>query len=316
MVKESMKYKSRTARTRRRFAKVAFGLLVALVVGIGLAAWFLPQSRNIAKPAWLDAGVPRTPYTMLVMGTDVPYSVVAPRKQVGDHTAFTGRSDTMILVKVDPVHRTVRGINIPRDTIAEIPGYGRQKINAANAIGGPKLAADTVSQLLKMPVDHYVVLNTQGLVDAVNEIGGVTVEVPKKLSYMDWTAKLKIDLDQGVHTLTGNQAMGFVRFRHDALGDIGRVQRQQIFVHAAIAKLLTPTSWSHIPALVDIAHRNLLSDMSDIQLFQIFNLVRSVPRSDIQFTMLPGQYGPNGSWLADDVETTKLVARVTGGPVM
>jgi LCP family protein required for cell wall assembly len=312
MVKAAMKYSSRTARGKRRFAKVAFGLFVILLVGIGLGAWYLFQCQTCAKPAWLNAGLPSAPYTVLVMGTDVMYSRVAPRKQLADHTAFNGRSDTMMLVMVDPAHRTIHGINIPRDTIADIPGYGRQKINAANAIGGPKLAAETVSQLLGMNVDHYVVLNTQGLVEAVNELGGVTVDVPKKLSYMDWTAKLKIDLDPGVHTLTGNQAMGFVRFRHDALGDIGRVQRQQMFVHATIAKLLTPTSWGHIPALIGIAHRNLLSDMNDIQLFQVFNLVRTVPRRDIQFTMLPGHYGPNGSWVADELETTKLVGSVTG----
>ncbi|MGC5204346.1 LCP family protein, partial [Klebsiella pneumoniae] len=78
-----------------------------------------------------------------------------------------------------------------------------QKINSANAIGGPLYAKQTVSDLLDLPIDHYVVLNVHGLVELVNELGGVTVDVPKKMQYMDWTAKLKIDLEPGYHTLTG-----------------------------------------------------------------------------------------------------------------
>jgi LCP family protein required for cell wall assembly len=301
---------NRRPAAKRRLAPIAIPFLLLLLVGSGLAVWH--QIECACGPVWFALGMPRQPYTVLVLGTDVPYSRVTARRQVGDHTAFTGRSDTMMLVMVDPKRRTIRGINIPRDTMTEIPGYGTQKINAANAIGGPRLAQQTVASMLGVNVDHYVVLNTQGLVDAVNELGGVTVDVPKKLSYMDWTAKLKIDLDPGVHTLTGNQAMGFVRFRHDDLGDIGRIQRQQIFMHATLAKLLTPISWPHIPALIDIGHHNLLSDMNDGQLFQIFNLVRSVPKKDIQFAMLPGHFGPYGSWVPDDDQVARLVQRVYG----
>lgn len=287
--------------------------LLVTSLGILAAGWYCIRFQSGAKvPNVLTLGMPNHPYSILVMGTDVPYARVAPRKQQGDRTAFTGRSDTMMLVIVDPQRRTVRGVNIPRDTVADIPGYGVQKVNAANAIGGPRLAACTVAQMLNVTVDHYVVLNVYGLVDAVNELGGVTVAVPKKMSYMDWTAKLKIDLEEGTHTLTGNQAMGFVRFRHDELGDIGRIQRQQIFMHAVISKLLNPITWVHVPKLVEITERNMLTDMTELQLLQAFNLARSVPREQIQFAMLPGHFGGNGSWVPDEIETSRLVARMYG----
>jgi len=86
----------------------------------------------------------------------------------------------------------------------------------------------------------------------VNELGGITVMVPKKMKYMDWTAKLKIDLEPGPHTLTGNAGDGVRPFSSRCAGDIGRVQRQQLFMHAVMDKALQPESWSHLPQLMVI----------------------------------------------------------------
>jgi LCP family protein required for cell wall assembly len=237
------------------------------------------------------------PTTILFMGVDVQYSG-AGRGLVADKTALNGRSDTMMLVFLNPPQNKVSVLHIPRDTEAMVGKLGVQKINSANALGGPDLARAAVTNLLGIGVDHYVVMNLQGLVQLVNELGGVTVEVPKKMSYMDWTAKLKIDLDPGWHTLTGNQAMGFVRFRHDDLGDIGRVQRQQVFLQAAERKMLDPRSWVHVPACIDIATKNMQTDMTQADIFQSLNFLHGVPKSNIKFVMLPGQFSGNGDWIA------------------
>jgi hypothetical protein len=93
--------------------------------------------------------------------------------------------------------------------------------------------------------------------------------------------------------------MGFVRFRHDALGDIGRIQRQQMFLQAAVRKMLDPKSWLHLNALVDIAGRNTRTDLSNVDLFESLNFIHSVPRENIKFVMLPGEFGGNGDWLAN-----------------
>lgn len=297
--------------SNKRFVLVLISVFLLGMFGM----WYCIRCVTGQSPTWLSLGTPNRPYTVLVMGADVPYTRVAPGRQHGNKTAFTGRSDTMMLVIVDPAHKSVRGVNIPRDTMTEIPGYGTQKINAANAIGGPVLAKDTVSQLLNLNVDHFVVVNVQGLVEAVDELGGITVDVPKRMSYMDWTAKLKIDLEPGVHTLTGNQAMGFVRYRHDDMGDIGRIQRQHVFMRAIIGKLMQPGTWPRLPKLISIVHRNVLTDLNDLQLLQAFNFARSIPRDNIQFAMLPGRFGPYGSWIPDEFETEKLVARMYGLPV-
>lgn len=301
----------------RPLSNKAFAAITLIVVLVGMTgAWYFMRMTGAGSAPLLSIGMPERPYSILVMGTDVPYNQVGRRSQEADKQSFSGRSDTMILVMVDPKQRTLRGINIPRDTVAQIPGHGVQKVNAANAIGGPALAKQTVGEMLNTPVDHFLVINVQGLVEAVNQLGGVTLNVPKRMSYMDWTAKLKIDLEPGVHTLTGNQAMGFVRFRHDDMGDIGRIQRQQIFMHALIGKLVNPLSWPHFPQLAQIARKNMLTDLRDLQLLQAFNFVRSVPRDQIQFAMLPGTFGSSGSWIPDEVETNKLMARLYGLPVV
>lgn len=237
------------------------------------------------------------PTTVLFMGVDVAYSG-ARAGLVRDNTSFKGNTDTMLLGFLNPQVKRASILHIPRDTEAYVGKAGIQKINSANAIGGPELARATVADLLGVPVNHYLIMNLHGLVDMVNEIGGVTVEVPKKMSYMDWTAKLKIDLEPGVHTLTGNQAMGFVRFRHDALGDIGRVQRQQVFLQAVARKMAEPASWVHVPALLQIAQRNINTDMNEIELISALNFMHSLPREAIKFVMLPGQFSGNGDWIA------------------
>ncbi len=238
------------------------------------------------------------PTTVLFMGTDVVYS--GGRHGVkSDHVTLNGNSDTMMLCFLNPQHNTASVLNIPRDTEAFVGDHGIQKINSANPLGGPELAKETVTGLLQVPVDHYVIMNIQGLVQMVNELGGITVVVPKKMTYMDWTAKLKIDLQPGVHTLTGNQAMGFVRFRHDGLGDIGRVQRQQIFLQAVAKKMSDPSSWVHLPALLAIAQDNIETDMSQMDILSALNFLHTVPRSTIKFVMLPGQFSTtNGDWIA------------------
>ena len=247
----------------------------------------------------MQFGTLSQPTTILFMGTDVVYRDVTKRHRDVDASSVQGNTDTMMLVFLNPTRNTISVLNIPRDTEAYIGKWGVQKINSANPLGGPELAKATVASLLDVRIDHYAVMNVQGLVQLVNELGGITVEVPKKMNYMDWTAKLKIDLEPGPHTLTGNQAMGFVRFRHDALGDIGRIQRQQIFLQAAIRKMLNPASWMHVNALMEIAQRNTKTDMSHVEIFQALNFMHSVPRENTKFVMLPGDFGGNGDWLAN-----------------
>jgi len=263
-------------------------------------------------PPVLRLGGLHSPTTILLLGTDVVYTDLGNRTKKIDQEAFTGRSDTVMVVRLDPDRNSFGLLSIPRDTQVTIPGAGLQKINAANALGGHNLAVATVSNFLELPIDHYVVLNVHGLVELVNELGGITVEIPKRMRYMDWTAKLKIDLDPGFHTLTGNQAMGFVRFRHDALGDIGRVQRQEIFLRAVMDKARQPESWPHIPKLVEIASKYVDTDLSVPDMLAMATFVKAVPKKNQSMMLLPGYFAGGGDWGVAKADIKRTVARLLG----
>jgi polyisoprenyl-teichoic acid--peptidoglycan teichoic acid transferase len=269
--------------------------------------------RPTLLPPALRIGSLREPTTILLLGVDVEYKDLGNRKKLIDQDAFSGRSDTIMVARFDPYRNAFGAVSIPRDTEVNITGYrGRQKINSANAIGGAPLAQQTVSEFLQLPIDHYVVLNVHGLVELVNELGGITVDIPKKMQYMDWTAKLKIDLEPGVHTLTGNQAMGFVRYRHDALGDIGRVQRQQIFLHAVLDKAKQPASWAHLPQLMEIAQKYISTDMSVPDMMAVASFARVVPKQNQFLALMPGTFGDSGDWIVSRSDIRKMVARLEG----
>ncbi|HEY9756188.1 MAG TPA: LCP family protein [Oculatellaceae cyanobacterium] len=288
--------------------------LIVVLVLLGAAAWYVTVLflDPASLPLSLRLGTLQQPKTVLLLGTDVVYTDLGNRTKKIDQEAFTGRSDTIMVVRLDPPRNTLGLLAIPRDTEVYVPGNGRQKINSANAIGGHNLAIATVSGFLQLPIDHYIVLNVHGLVELVNELGGVTVEIPKKMRYMDWTAKLKIDLDPGFHTLNGNQSMGFVRFRHDALGDIGRVQRQEIFLQAVLDKLRQPSSWPHIPKLVEIASKYIDTDMSVSEMMSMVAFAKFVPKKNLFLAMLPGEFAGNGNWGVTDSDVRKMVARLMG----
>lgn len=265
---------------------------------------------GLIPPVFRFGGLNR-PTTILLLGVDIVYS--GSRRHVrADKLSFNGRSDTMMLASLDPIRNRFGVLSIPRDTSCEIPGYGRQKINGANALGGEQLACRTVQELTGVPIEHYVVLNVHGLVELVDALGGVTIKVPKRMSYRDRSAKLNIDLSAGPHMLNGTEAMGFVRFRHDALGDIGRVQRQEMFMRAVMDKAMSAESWAKVPQLVKIAGNYVKTDLSWSEIMQVLSFMRAVPKENQQMVLLPGNFSGTGDWAADDQALRKVVAGMQG----
>ncbi|MDZ4836979.1 MAG: LCP family protein [Candidatus Melainabacteria bacterium] len=285
--------------------------LIGILAGYVFTLFYQPA----LLPPLLRFGSLREPTNILLLGTDVVYSGQG-RKLKADQGVFTGRSDTIMVARLDPYRNSFAVLSIPRDTWVRIPHHGMSKINAANAAGGPELTKETVTNLLNMPIDHHVVLNVRGLVALVDEIGGITIDIPKKMKYSDDTAKLYINLEPGVRKLTGTQAMGFVRFRHDGLGDIGRVQRQELFIRAVLDRAMQPDSWSHIPKLLEIAQNYIDSDMSYADLTGVAAFVRAVPKANQTLVMLPGDFSGTGNWAVDRADIRRMVSKITGTTFM
>ncbi|MEB3196945.1 MAG: LCP family protein [Candidatus Sericytochromatia bacterium] len=244
---------------------------------------------------------------VLVMATDVNYTVRGGRRVMG----LTGNTDTMILARFDPAGEQVRALSIPRDTRVPIPGHGIFKINAANPYGGPVLAAQVVADFLGVQVDRYVLLNTRAVVQIVDALGGIEIFVPKRLYYNDWAGNLHINVQKGWNTLDGRQAHDFLRFRHDELGDIGRVQRQQAFVQAVLKKMLMPANLLKTPELLAVAKENLETNLSNEELLKLVTLSKDLDRERVQMAMVPGvatSIDGVSYWVANENATRRMVS--------
>ena len=246
---------------------------------------------------------------ILMMGVDASG---LPGSEANSYKAT--RSDTMMLVRISPNHKTISVISIPRDSkvyLAE--GNGINKINAAHAIGGPELAVQTVQDSLGIPVDNYVVVNYEGINDVVDALGGVSLYIDKPMHYRDRTAKLNINFEPGEYDLNGKEAEAYLRFRHDKLGDIGRVRRQQYFVSSLAQKLQSPWVIPRLPGLVSLARKYVVTDMSLDDMTRLAFFIKNVETSNIRVATLPGHSGMQRGisyWIVDPEPAQKVLDRL------
>jgi LCP family protein required for cell wall assembly len=149
------------------------------------------------------------------------------------------RSDTIIYTVFRPVDRKIEMVSIPRDTLAQIPDQGQDKINAALAYGGMELMDRTVENFLNSPVDYTVLLDFQSFAKIIDAMGGITIDVPEKM----YLPEEGIDLEAGKQKLNGHDALAFVRWRGDGNGDLGRIERQKQFLDALMQKARHLMPW-------------------------------------------------------------------------
>lgn len=221
---------------------------------------------------------------VLLIGVDVTLN---NRRQVVN----VSRADTLMLVSFDPQRNRVSGLSIPRDTRVDIPGVGTAKINAAYAFGGPGLTLRTVQNLLGIPIHFYVKLGPESFARFIDAIGGIEIDVEKDMHYTDRWGGLFIDLKKGRQLLSGRQAMGYVRFRHDALADIARVNRQQKMLLALFEKLKSPATMMRAPSLLHAVVENTQTNMTVREMISLGVFASRLERSDVTLMTLPGTIG-------------------------
>ncbi len=253
------------------------------------------------------------PVNILVMGIDQGIDSAETKGAQGPSDMLRSRSDTMLLVRLDPDTHKAKALTIPRDTQVEIPGMGVEKINAANWKGGAELASQVVSKTLNnVSVDRYIRISTLAFIDLVDVMGGVEVFVPKRMKYDDFTQKLHIDLQPGLQTLNGEQAQGFVRFRHDDLGDIGRTQRQQTLIKALQKKFQNPLMLARLPQVFSVLQKHIDSNMSLGEMLALAQFGVQTQSNQFQMVMLPGRFSSPDEfelsyWLMDPVATARVM---------
>lgn len=259
------------------------------------------------------------PVNILVLGikvltSDLPEDT-APQ-DVGYHAlvnSFEGLSDTMLLVRFDPNGQKLSVLSIPRDTKVYLEDHGYRKINHANDYGGPALTASTVSDLLGgVEVDRYVRVNVQGVEKLIDALGGVDLFVPKDMKYNDFSQHLYINLKKGQQHLDGEKAVQFLRYRYDDLGDISRVQRQQLFMRALVEQALKPGTIVKIPKILDVIKAHLDTNLTVKELMALSNFASQTERSNVQMMMLPGDFNDPSEgvsyWVPNDQQIEKVMA--------
>ncbi len=166
---------------------------------------------------------PEAPVTILLLGRDTR-----------DSETDIGRADTIMLLHINPAEGRAALLSIPRDTYVDIPGHGKNKINAAYAYGGEELMIKTVSSFLGAVINHYITIDFEGFVKLIDELGGVDVQIDRPI--LD--PKTGAYFAAGAHHFTGEQALAFTRSRSTEFGDIGRIQRQQLVLKELVKQKL------------------------------------------------------------------------------
>jgi LCP family protein required for cell wall assembly len=239
----------------------------------------------------LDKVDPGSPQTILVLGSD---------RRFGDGK-IPPRSDTIIVVRLDPDKNATAILSIPRDLRVDIPGHGRDKINAAYAEGGPKLTVRTVKQLLMLPISHVVNVNFGGFQRAVNRLGCVYVDIDRRYfnAHGGPGGYATIDLKPGYQKLCGKDSLDFVRYRHTD-DDFVRAARQQEFLRQAKDQIGLGRVFGDREELLRIFGRYTQTDIArnnDGAILRLLKLGYESSKHPIREIRFRGEQSPNGDYV-------------------
>jgi LCP family protein required for cell wall assembly len=284
-------------RPRRRFplwARFITGsMVVVLAIAAATAASLLLYLNGIADAlghngelAGLKEKLPEPTggaETIMIIGSDKRPDEI----KAGEN----GRSDTTILLRLDPDRKAISLFSIPRDLIVNIPGYGTGMFNAAYSYGGPELTLDTVKALTGLEINHVVNINFRGFARAVQAIGCVYVDVDRRYYHSNQGLPAseqyaEIDVRPGYQRLCGYQALQYVRYRHGD-NDIVRSARQQDFLREARARVPADKLFSDRKDLIKIFTDYTTSDINDVgTMLEVLKLIisaRSEPVKEVHF---------------------------------
>ncbi len=226
----------------RTLRRVLVVLLAVVVLWAGSMAWAVSSAWDSVNKVPATPTSTRAPdgagSNVLLVGSDSRQGLTAAeRNRLGTGQAEGARTDSIMLLHLGGGDPTL--LSIPRDSYVDIPGNGKNKINAAYSIGGPKLLATTIEQSTGLRVDGFMEIGFGGFATVVDSVGGVRMCLKAPMQ----DEKAHIDLPKGCQVLGGSDALGYVRARYsDPEGDLGRVKRQREFLGALMGKIATPAN--------------------------------------------------------------------------
>ena len=326
-------------------------------VGIAALAWILISILAFAISAQIQKGklvdgvgdvldgnpfLAVSPQTILVLGTDIRSGqfagpaeaqsknciddVIGGRGNAPGCTLGPFRSDTIMLIRAGG--GTFRKLSIPRDTLAEIPGQGPQKINSAYAFGGAKLAAQTVEGLLGIDIDEVAIIDFDGFRRFIDTLGGITVDLKEPVCSTISGGAFKLDLDAGEHTLNGFQAITLARTRtsgdcngdgaidNPALNDVDRAGFQQLILDGIKGRLTSitrlPYNFIKGPFIAWNAPKAMVSSMGALTMPQLV-FAAAIGGNDGSSVLKPASTTAAGNLVISPEECAKAAKRFLGG---
>jgi LCP family protein required for cell wall assembly len=238
----------------------------------------LLQRQSVA-----DVFPSQTALNLMIIGRDRDYD-----DRTDQVLKSRARSDMLMVAHLDFAKNTISLLSIPRDTRAFVPGRGTTKINAAHQVGGPALSEKVVQNTFGIPSGKYLALDFEGFEQAIDTLGGVDLVVDKKMDYDDNWGHLHIHLKPGFQHLNGQQAMGFVRFRHSD-SDLVRTRRQQALIAALKTKLRSPEALAQIGPMLEAIDRHVDSDLTPAQEVALARFAHDTPHQSVHMDTLPSR---------------------------
>lgn len=241
-----------------------------------------PLGESLIDPKEFAPSADKKRFTVLFVGTD---------QRVREES--TSNTDTLIVASITIDNGKVALLSIPRDTQVTIPGYGKEKINAAARLGknGLRTTEELIEQLTGLTINGYVLTNFTGFKEIIDTLGGITITIEKDMYYITGDKEDGIiNLNKGTQRLNGTKALQYVRFRQDSLGDISRVTRQQAVIKAMEKEFLQVNTVPKLPWLITQMVNSVDTNLTVGELLPLAKLLLRHDKLDIKSQTLPGNF--------------------------
>lgn len=301
------KYTNRSDKKHSRLRKVIIIVLIVLlclVVGAGVALGLYAHNLDSRMAIQDPDQQQKLEETLQPVANDQPFYVML----IGSDTRGDdqGRSDTNIVVRVDPQSKILTFISIPRDTAIETPGHGVQKFNAAYQFDGAAGAVKAADELLGIHISHYASIDFDATVGLVDALGGVDVDVPMEIN----DANAGGQVAQGQQHLDGEHALIFARSRSFVNGDFQRTEDQRLLMQAIVAKLQSVSA----PQLAEVVNNVSQYIQTDMSVSDILSYASGFQNGNVTMysTMVPSTTVDyeGVSYVQCDVDTLKRMMQV------
>ncbi len=298
-------YATQSARKSKRGRNIALGVVAAVLVvavgcGAAFAVWYNNVSKELNQGSYTEEQVEEINDQLVTASYTEPFYVllIGSDKRADGDDADGARSDTNIVVRVDPVNNQATLVSIPRDTMIDIDGYGTNKFNAAYNYGGAAATIREATQLTGVGISHYVEVGFDDLIALVDAVGGVDVQVDELVddpdadgtaSNPDWE---HVVIEPGLQHLSGNAALTFARSRAYADGDFTRTSNQRKLIEALVDKVLA-LPVTEMPAVIQAAAKCVTTDMKITDILSLAQQIKGNNNGELTLysAMLPSITG-------------------------